>query len=89
MKYFPVVAILFSLTACMSGSNLIDERPSLLNALNNQPNGYNGMIKETGEKFAIKSTKANANKLCRVVTIEKSGRFIVESFCKAKGGIWR
>lgn len=89
MKYFPIIAILLTLGACMPGSNVIDERTSLLNALDSQPNGFNGKIKETGEKFTIKSTKASANKLCRVVSIEQNERFIVESFCKAKGGVWR
>ena len=79
------------LTGCVAGNvnNSGDNRQSLIAALNTQHDGYVGVIAETGEKFTIRSTSASGAKLCRVVSIESGDRYIVESFCKAKGGAWR
>jgi hypothetical protein len=83
---------LFTLFCLFSGCmNTIigGEAISLNSALNSKADGFSGIDIETGEKFRINSTKANDKILCRVVSIERSERFIVESFCKAKGGNWR
>ena len=60
-----------------------------MSALDMQQDGYSGLIAETGESFTIQSTSASSTKLCRVVSINSGERYIVESFCKAKGGSWR
>lgn len=84
-----VVAVLLS--GCMGGNirSNVDDRNSLIDALNTQPDGYSGVISETGESFTIQSTSASSTKLCRLVSIETGDRYVVESFCKAKGGAWR
>ena len=90
-KLLVVVVTVFMLTGCIAGNtnSNIDNRQSLINALNTQQDGYAGVIAETGEAFTIQSTSASSTKLCRVVSIESGDRYIVESFCKAKGGAWR
>lgn len=90
-KLIVVVVFGLLLSACMGGNirSNIDTRESLISALNTQQDGYQGVIAETGESFTIQSTSASSTKLCRVVSIESGDRYIVESFCKAKGGAWR
>jgi hypothetical protein len=63
--------------------------PVMFQALDSEPDGYEGIIRETGEKFKIRSTYASNARLCRLVEITGSGSFVGESFCKAKGGEWR
>jgi hypothetical protein len=88
-----LVVLIFGvfLVACQAGNvqQNIDNRDSLIAALNTQQDGYAGVIIETGESFTIRSTSASNTKLCRVVSIESGDRYIVESFCKVKGGAWR
>ena len=62
--------------------------PAIVAALDSQPDGFSGVTRN-GERFRIVSTSASSTELCRVVSIEQSNRFAVESFCKAKGGTWR
>ena len=90
-KILSLFAIALLLSACQM-TNLrtsSDHRQSLMSALDSQKDGYSGLIAETGEGFTIQSTSANSSKLCRVVSINSGERYIVESFCKAKGGVWR
>ena len=63
--------------------------PVMFQALDSESDGYEGITKETGEKFKIRSTYASSARLCRLVEISGSGSFFGESFCKAKGGEWR
>ncbi len=88
-----LLILLFGLliTGCTTGNARtdVDARASLLAALNSQADGYQGVIAETGEGFTIQSTSASSTRLCRVVSIESGDRYLVESFCKAKGGAWR
>lgn len=90
-KLIAILVTAVMLTGCVAGniSSSVDNRQSLITALNTQTDGYAGIIAETGEAFTIQSTSANNAKLCRVVSIESGDRYIVESFCKAKGGAWR
>ena len=62
--------------------------PTIVAALDTQPDGYSG-VTGRGEPFTIVSTSASATELCRVVSVDRPGRFEVESFCKARGGQWR
>ena len=62
--------------------------PSVVAALDTQADGYRG-VTDSGEPFTIVSTSASATELCRVVTVDRAGRFEVESFCKIRGGQWR
>jgi len=83
----------FLLTACVSlepsrSFNRIDY-PDLYAALDASPDGHEGIIQATGERFSIKSTHVNASRLCRLVEIQGDNTFFGESFCKAKGGEWR
>lgn len=90
-KWLGVVVFGLVLSGCM-GANVrsnIDNRDSLIDALNTQQDGFAGVMTETGEHFTIQSTSASSHRLCRVVSIESGDRYIVESFCKAKGGAWR
>lgn len=91
IRLISVVALTLVLTACQAAGvkTSVDHRQSLINALNTQPDGFSGLIAETGESFTIQSTSASSSKLCRVVSIETGDRYVVESFCKAKGGSWR
>ncbi|HCH23251.1 MAG TPA: hypothetical protein DE179_03035 [Oceanospirillaceae bacterium] len=84
-----VVAVLLSACQLGGGVRSMDHRQSLMSALDSQQDGYAGLIAETGESFTIQSTSASSTKLCRVVSIKSGERYIVESFCKAKGGTWR
>ena len=77
------------LIASCGDNTLVDTRRSMLQALSSQPDGYSSVYGSTGEKFEIVSTSTNAMRLCRVVSIEQRNRFVVETFCKAKGGQWR
>ena len=90
-RLIAVVSLALLLSACQLSAvkPSVDHRLSLINALNTQMDGYSGLIAETGEAFTIQSTSASSNKLCRVVSIKTGDRYIVESFCKAKGGTWR
>lgn len=90
-KLIAMLVTTVMLTGCLAGNinSSVDNRQSLITALNTQADGYAGIIAETGEAFTIQSTSANSTKLCRVVSIESGDRYIVESFCKAKGGAWR
>lgn len=90
-KIISLFAIALLLSACQMANlkTSSDHRQSLMSALDTQKDGYAGLIAETGESFTIKSTSASSNKLCRVVSINSGERYIVESFCKAKGGVWR
>ena len=90
-KTIALVAIALLLSACQMVNlrTSADHRQSLMTALDKQQDGYSGLIAETGETFIIQSTSANNIKLCRVVSIDTNNRFIIESFCKAKGGMWR
>lgn len=90
-KLIAILVTVVMLTGCVAGniSSSVDNRQSLMTALNTQADGYSGIIAETGEAFTIQSTSASSTKLCRVVSIESGDRYIVESFCKAKGGAWR
>ena len=90
-KTIALFAIVMLLSACQMSNvrTSSDHRQSLMTALDSQHDGYNGLIAETGEAFTIQSTSASNNKLCRVVSIDTNSRFVVESFCKAKGGMWR
>lgn len=88
MKKFLSIATMCLIASC--GSNTpMDTRESMLQALSSQPDGYSSVDRSTGEKFEIVSTSTNGVRLCRVVSIEQRNRFIVETFCKAKGGQWR
>ncbi len=77
------------LIASCGDNTLVDTRRSMLQSLSSQPDGYSSVDGSTGEKFEIVSTSTNAMRLCRVVSIEQRNRFVVETFCKAKGGQWR
>lgn len=91
-RIIAVMVLSITLTACLANAEVktsVDHRLSLINALNTQPDGYSGLIAETGESFVIQSTSASSTKLCRVVSIQTNDRYVVESFCKAKGGNWR
>jgi len=85
--------LLSSATMCLNVScginTSMDTRETMLQALSSQPDGYSSVDNSTGEKFKIVSTSANSLRLCRVVSIEHENRFLVETFCKAKGGQWR
>lgn len=91
IRLISVVTLAMVLTACQLGGvkPSVDHRLSLINALNTQKDGFSGLIAETGESFTIQSTSASSTKLCRVVSIQTGDRYVVESFCKAKGGDWR
>lgn len=90
-KIISIMAIALLLSACQTANvrPSADHRQSLMSALDMQQDGYSGLIAETGESFTIQSTSASSTKLCRVVSINSGERYIVESFCKAKGGAWR
>jgi len=90
-KIIALLAMALLLSACQMANLRIssDHRQSLMTALDKQQDGYSGLIAETGEAFTIQSTSASSTKLCRVVSIDTGNRFVVESFCKAKGGMWR
>ena len=88
MKKLLSLATMCLITSCGINTPL-DSRESILRALSSQPDGYSSVDRLTGEKFEIVSTSANAVRLCRVVSIEQGNRFVVETFCKAKGGQWR
>jgi len=63
--------------------------PDMFAALDNSPDGHNGIISATGEAYKITSTYVNSERLCRLVEIRGTNSFLGESFCKAKGGEWR
>lgn len=62
--------------------------PAVARALNSAPDGYRA-VTSTGQPFEIVSTAVSDNRLCRVVSFEKPGSFVVDSYCKARGGTWR
>jgi len=88
-----VVVVVSLLTACSSASkSRVFTRaayPDMFAALDNAPDGHNGIISTTGEAFEITSTYVNSERLCRLVEIRGTNSFFGESFCKAKGGEWR
>ena len=88
-----VVVVVSLLTACSSVSkSRVFARaayPDMFAALDNAPDGHNGIISTTGEAFEITSTYVNSERLCRLVEIRGTNSFFGESFCKAKGGEWR
>ena len=88
MKILLPLTTLCLLASCGVTTSM-DTRQTMLQALSSQPDGYSAVDSATGEKFKIVSTSANAVRLCRVVSIEQENRFVVETFCKAKGGHWR
>ena len=88
MKILLPLTTLCLLASCGINTSM-DTRQTMLQALSSQPDGYSAVDRSTGEKFKIVSTSANAVRLCRVVSIEQENRFVVETFCKAKGGQWR
>ena len=88
MKILLPLTTLCLLASCGVTTSM-DTRQTMLQALSSQPDGYSAVDSVTGEKFKIVSTSANAVRLCRVVSIEQTNRFVVETFCKAKGGQWR
>ena len=88
MKILLPLTTLCLLASCGVTTSM-DTRQTMLQALSSQPDGYSAVDSVTGEKFKIVSTSANAVRLCRVVSIEQENRFVVETFCKAKGGQWR
>jgi len=88
MKILLPLTTLCLLASCGVTTSM-DTRQTMLQALSSQPDGYSTVDRSTGEKFKIVSTSANAVRLCRVVSIEQENRFVVETFCKAKGGQWR
>lgn len=79
---------LMAITACAGTMQQTMAGPAIVAALDSQADGFTGVTRN-GERFRIVSTSASSTELCRVVSIEKSNRFEVESFCKAKGGMWR
>lgn len=93
IRMMSVVTFSVLLSACQFGGaavkTSVDHRLSLMQALDNEKDGFSGLIAETGESFTIQSTSASSTKLCRVVSIQTGDRYVVESFCKAKGGAWR
>lgn len=88
MKILLPLTTLCLLASCGVTTSM-DTRQTMLQALSSQPDGYSAVDSATGEKFKIVSTSADAVRLCRVVSIEQENRFVVETFCKAKGGQWR
>jgi len=60
--------------------------------LNAKPDGYEGVISQIGKNYKILSTKvkesSNSKKLCRVVSLESTDKYLVKTFCKFKGGNW-
>ena len=88
MKKLSFLSAFLLISACGIGGSF-DNRQTLLAALNKEPDGFSSFDTSSGQRFKIISTSANQTKLCRVVSIEQGNRFIVETFCKAKGGKWR
>ena len=85
-----LIAVGAALTGCVAtapGGDFV-AGPTVTAALDTQADGYKGITAQ-GEPFTIVSTSASATELCRVVTVDRPGKFEVESFCKARGGQWR
>lgn len=85
LRLLPVLA----LGACVAPHAGNEVQRDLAGALNSRPDGYHGVMPQTGERFRILSTAASDTRLCRVVSFEQPDEFLVESFCKTKGGPWR
>ena len=85
------LVLLTGLAACMSAPPTYTRAmsPDLFRALDTRPDGYSGVVAATGASYRIVSTRANSERICRVVTLQVPGSFQTESFCKAKGGEWR
>ncbi len=82
------VPALTLLSACAVPGPQYESSPTIVTALETRPDGYSGVVPETGQRFQIVSTRASDTRLCRVVAIDSGDRFEVESFCKTKGGAW-
>ncbi|MBJ3764021.1 hypothetical protein ILP92_14825 [Maribius pontilimi] len=74
-----------ALSACVNTTAQTGADPILSRALSTQPDGYRGVLPQTGQRFTIVSSLASETRLCRVVSIGRSA----ESYCKTRGGPWR
>lgn len=61
---------------------------TLIQALGTEQDGFE-LVTSEGSTYSIISTYASTERLCRVVSLETSLAFAIESFCKIKGGEWR
>jgi len=61
---------------------------TLIRALGTEKDGFE-LVTSEGSTYSIISTYASPERLCRVVSLETSLAFAIESFCKIKGGEWR
>ena len=76
------------LSACAMPPSTPQMSPTLVRALDSAPDGYRA-VTSTGQRFTIVSTAASNDRLCRVVSMEQSDTFAVDSYCKSRGGTWR
>jgi len=82
-----IVTLSVTLAGCSALGLARDNRTFLFDALDTQPDGY--VVMQGDTSYTIKETLASDTTLCRVVEIDQPGLFEVESFCKARGGLWR
>lgn len=82
-----IIALGLTLVGCSALGPTRDSRTFLFEALDTQPDGY--VFSRGDTSYAIKETLASETTLCRVVEIDQPELFEVESFCKARGGLWR
>ena len=88
MNKIIIIPLSVFLAGCASAS-LTHDQETILGALNTQADGYSFKGKTTGDIYEIVSTSVNDARLCRVVSSKGADRFIVETYCKEKGGQWR
>jgi len=93
MKSLILFSVVLALAGCASkGASREYSREShqgLFEALDSMPDGTERVLNEKLGSFRIRSTHADANRLCRLVELRLKDEFVGESFCKAKGGEWR
>ena len=88
MKQVIVIYLSLLIAGCTSAL-LTQDQETIFGALNSKVDGYSFKSETSGDVYTIISTYANDTRLCRVVSLKNVDRFIVESYCKVKGGQWR
>ncbi len=92
MRILGVLAGLALIAGCATTQSVDYDRPAapgMFQALDTQPDGFEGLTADGRFEYEIVSTLTDGERLCRVVNLEGEERFHTESFCRVRGGEWR